>query len=136
MQTVNNSNRIAFLDNIRSLIIVLVLIFHSGASYGSGVEFWPFHENNPSGIIDFFMFIGDVFFMAIMFFIAGYFVLPDFLKKGLCRFLKDKLKRLGLPWLVITTTAVVPFTFPLLLSNISIPVFITIYYCVHSYIDF
>jgi hypothetical protein len=102
MKTASNTNRIAFLDNIRSLIIILVLIFHSGASYGSGVEFWPFHENNPSGIIDFFMFIGDVFFMAIMFFIAGYFVLSDFLKKGLCGFVKGKLKRLGLPWLIIT----------------------------------
>jgi surface polysaccharide O-acyltransferase-like enzyme len=105
METVNASNRIAFLDNIHSLIIILVLIFHSGASYGAGADFWPFHENNPSGIIDFFMFIGDVFLMAIIFFVAGYFVLPDFLKKGLGGFLKGKLKRLGLPWLIITTTA-------------------------------
>ncbi|MDR1325018.1 MAG: acyltransferase family protein [Treponema sp.] len=104
MKTVGNSNRIAFLDNIRSLLIILVLIFHSGASYGTGVEFWPFHENNPNGIIDFFMFIGDVFFMAIMFFVAGYFALPDFLKKGLCGFIKGKLTRLGLPWLIITVT--------------------------------
>jgi peptidoglycan/LPS O-acetylase OafA/YrhL len=34
METVSASNRIAFLDNIRSLIIIFVLIFHSGASYG------------------------------------------------------------------------------------------------------
>ena len=105
MKTISNPNRIVFLDNIRSLIIVLVLIFHSGASYGTGVAFWPFHEDNPNGVIDFFMFVCDVFFMAVMFFIAGYFVLPDLLKKGLWRFIKDKLKRLGLPWFIITVTA-------------------------------
>jgi surface polysaccharide O-acyltransferase-like enzyme len=85
MKTISNPNRIIFLDNIRSTIIICVLILHSGASYGTGVSFWPFHENNPIGIIDFFMFICDVFVMAIMFFIAGYFVLPDLLKKGLWR---------------------------------------------------
>jgi len=104
VKTINNPIRITFLDNIRSLIIILVLILHSGASYGTGVEFWPFHDNNPNGIIDFFMFLCDVFLMAIMFFVAGYFVLPDLLKKGLPRFIKSKLKRLGFPWLVITVT--------------------------------
>ncbi|MDR2510440.1 MAG: hypothetical protein LBC77_07345 [Spirochaetaceae bacterium] len=53
MKTISSPNRIVFLDNIRSLIIMLVLIFHSGASYGTGVAFWPFHEENPSGAIDF-----------------------------------------------------------------------------------
>jgi hypothetical protein len=48
MKTINNSNRTIFLDNIRSLIIILVLILHSGASYGTGVDFWPFHDNNPN----------------------------------------------------------------------------------------
>jgi hypothetical protein len=101
IEMLNNSNRIVFLDNIRSLIIVLVLIFHSGASYGT-VEFWPFHDSTPNGIIDFFMFLCDVFFMAVMFFIAGYFFLADLLKKGLLKFIKSKLERLGLPWIIIT----------------------------------
>ncbi|MDR2784238.1 MAG: acyltransferase family protein [Treponema sp.] len=105
MKTVINSDRIVFLDNIRSLIIILVLIFHSGASYGTGVEFWPFHDNNPSGVIDFFMFLCDVFFMAILFFIAGYFVPADLLKKGLPGFIKSKVNRLGFPWLIITVLA-------------------------------
>jgi peptidoglycan/LPS O-acetylase OafA/YrhL len=82
MKTANNPNRIVFLDNIRSLMVILVLIFHSGASYGASVQFWPFHENNPNGMIDLFMFICDVFFMAILFFVAGYFAPPDFQKKA------------------------------------------------------
>ena len=99
--------RIVFMDNIRSLMVILVLVFHSGASYGTGAAFWPFHEKNPSGIIDFFMFLCDVFFMSILFFIAGYFALPDLLHKGLSGFIKGRLKRLGLPWCIITA-AVLP----------------------------
>jgi peptidoglycan/LPS O-acetylase OafA/YrhL len=107
MEKVNNFERIIFLDNIRSFVIILVLILHSGASYGTGVDFWPFHDNNPNGIIDFFMFLCDVSLMAIMFFVAGYFVLSDLLKKSLWGFLKNKFKRLGLPWVIITA-AVLP----------------------------
>jgi glucans biosynthesis protein C len=97
-----NSSRTIFFDNLRSLMVLLVLIFHSGASYGSGVEFWPFHDKNPSRIIDIFMFLCDVFMMAILFFIAGFFTLPNLQKKGTLRFITGKLKRLGLPWLIIT----------------------------------
>ncbi|MHB9294649.1 putative Glucans biosynthesis protein C [Pillotina sp. SPG140] len=97
----NDVKRIYFLDNLRSLIVILVLILHSGASYGAGVEFWPFHDANLSGAIDFFMFLCDVFLMAVMFFIAGYFAFPSLVKKGTFRFLKDKLKQIGIPWIVI-----------------------------------
>jgi glucans biosynthesis protein C len=102
MTSADNAGRTVFFDNLRSLMVVLVLIFHSGASYGSGVEFWPFHDKDPSKIIDIFMFLCDVFMMAILFFIAGYFTLPDLRRKGTWRFIKGKLKRLGMPWLVIT----------------------------------
>jgi glucan biosynthesis protein C len=99
---INNTNRFVFLDNLRTLMVLLVLIFHSGASYGSAVDFWPFHEENPSKIIDLFMFLLDMFMMAILFFIAGYFAMPSLQKRGVGDFLRDKLKRLGLPWLIVT----------------------------------
>lgn len=98
----NNTNRLAFLDNLRTLMVLLVLIFHSGASYSSAVDFWPFHEENPSKIIDLFMLLLDMFMMSILFFIAGYFALPSLQKRGVWYFLKGKLKRLGLPWLIVT----------------------------------
>jgi len=46
-----NTNRLHFMDNLRSLIIILVLIFHAGASYSSAVDFWPFHDKNYSGYV-------------------------------------------------------------------------------------
>jgi surface polysaccharide O-acyltransferase-like enzyme len=83
-------------------MIILVLVLHSGASYGGGVDFWPFHDVKSSGAISFFMFLGDVFIMAVTFFIAGYFALPSLIKKGSKDFIKGKLKQLGIPWFAIT----------------------------------
>ncbi len=98
-----DKNRIVFLDNVRSLTVVFVLIFHAGAAYSSAVDFWPYHNSSYSGLVDFYMLLGDVFMMSNMFFIAGYFATPSYNKRGANVFIKDKFKTLGLPWLVITT---------------------------------
>ena len=97
-----NTGRLLFLDNLRWLMVVLVLIFHSGASYSSAVDFWPFHETDTNQLIDIFLFLSDVFMMSILFFIAGYFAMPSLMKRGTSRFLGNKFKVLGLPWLTIT----------------------------------
>jgi len=95
-------NRLIFFDNLRYLMVLLVLIFHSGAGYGSMVAFWPYHDPNPTEFVDIIMLLFDVFMMSILFFIAGYFALPSLQKKGGGRFLEGKFKQLGIPWLVIT----------------------------------
>jgi len=95
-------NRLIFFDNLRYLMVLLVLVFHSGASYGSMVAFWPYHDPNPSELIDHIMPLFDVFMMSILFFIAGYFALPSLQKREGNRFLAGKFKRLGIPWLVVT----------------------------------
>jgi glucan biosynthesis protein C len=97
-----NQNRLIFFDNLRYLMVLLVLVFHSGASYGSIVAFWPYHDPNPTEVVDLLLMILDVFMMSILFFIAGYFALPSLRKKGGRRFLGDRFKRLGIPWLVVT----------------------------------
>ena len=95
-------SRLFFFDNLRYLMVLLVLVFHAGASYGSAVAFWPFHEANPLELIDLVMFLLDVFMMSVLFFIAGYFVLPSLRRRGAWRFIKGKLQQLGLPWVVVT----------------------------------
>jgi len=95
-------SRLIFFDNLRYLMVLLVLVFHSGASYGSMVSFWPYHDPNPTEFVDIIMLLFDVFMMSILFFIAGYFALPSLQKRGGSRFLEDKFKRLGIPWLVVT----------------------------------
>jgi len=102
MKTQSPQTRVVFFDNLRYLIVLLVLVFHAGASYGSIVAFWPYHDPNPSALIDHTLPLLDVFMMSILFFISGYFCLPSLQKNGCRRFLTRKFKRLGLPWLVVT----------------------------------
>jgi len=97
------TERLVFLDNLRYLMVLLVLVFHSGASYGTMVGFWPFHEANPTEWVDIIMILLDAFMMSLLFFIAGYFCLPSLQKRAGWRFLVDKFKRLGIPWLVVIT---------------------------------
>ena len=78
----SRQNRIVFFDNLRYLMVILVIIFHSGASYGSIVALWPYHDPNPTEAVDIIMMVLDVFMMSILFFIAGYFALPSLQKEG------------------------------------------------------
>ena len=94
--------RLLYLDNVRYLLILLVVLFHSACSYSDVVPFWPFHDSVKSHLADIVIMFLNVFMMPILFFIAGYFTLPSLQKEGACRFLVSKFKRLGIPWLVIT----------------------------------
>ena len=101
-KTNTSQNRLIFFDNLRYLMVLLVLVFHSGVSYASLVAFWPYHDPNPSELINHTLPLLEVFMMSVLFFIAGYFVLPSLQKQGGRRFLAGKFKRLGIPWLVVT----------------------------------
>ena len=52
MNTHSPKDRVLFFDNLRTLMVLLVLVFHSAASYGSIVAFWPYHDPKPSALID------------------------------------------------------------------------------------
>lgn len=97
----NDTNRILFLDNLRYLMVLLVVVLHSAVSYSNVVPWWCVREANEfSEFFDVLLLILDVFLMPVLFFIAGYFAIPSFQKKGLRLFLRGKLKRLGLPLLI------------------------------------
>lgn len=105
------STRIAFLDNIRYLMIVLVVVYHSVAAYATVAPWWAVHDTS-SFATDIIRELLDVFMMPVLFFVAGYFALPSLEKRGVGEFIKDKCKRLLVPWVL----AVVVFM-PLLLYD-------------------
>jgi glucan biosynthesis protein C len=86
-----------FLDNIRYLMIVLVVVYHSVAAYAIVAPHWIVHDTNTFAA-DIIRELFDVFMMPVLFFAAGYFALPSLEKKGVWEFLKDKVKRLLVPW--------------------------------------
>lgn len=98
MTHTSEKSRILFLDNLRYLMVLLVLILHAAISYSNFVPWWCVKEPNAhAAVFDILILILDVFLMPVLFFIAGYFAISSFRKRGTRRFLKRKFKRLGLP---------------------------------------
>jgi len=96
--------RLAFIDNIRWTMILLVLSMHASDTYSPfGSWYYTDRSEMEFGTILFFAIYQtflQAFFMALLFFIAGYFAAPAFDRKGLARFSRDRFLRLALPTLL------------------------------------
>ena len=91
------SARVTFMDNLRYLMVVLVIVYHAVAAYAIVAPHWTIHDTNMFAA-DIIRELFDVFMMPILFFVAGYFALASLEKKGVWKFLKDKARRLLIPW--------------------------------------
>ena len=97
------ATRLYALDNLRSLIIVLVVVFHASMSYMMFAPSWWYVVDTKQSLGFFcFVMICDVFMMPAMFLLAGYFALPSLLRQGQDAFIREKAKRVGIPWVVGT----------------------------------
>ncbi len=92
------NNYLVFFDNIRTLIIFLVITGHSVNPYATVAPWWFVIDTDSSIIFDGYGAILDCFCMAVMFFIAGYFLLYSLRKNNLSSSILTKIKRLGIPW--------------------------------------
>ncbi len=87
------------LDNLRVFIIFLVVVLHASLSYMQHApEWWYVLDPQKSLLFTYLVLLIDVPIMLIMFFLAGYFTYPSLAKRGAGAFLKDKLVRIGVPW--------------------------------------
>ncbi len=92
-----NFVRVAFLDNLRYLMILFVLFYHALGAYASVAPHWVVHDT-VSLAADVMRELFDVFMMPVLFFVAGFFAPVSLEKKGPWEFFKDKVKRLLIPW--------------------------------------
>jgi glucan biosynthesis protein C len=92
--------RLAFIDNIRILLVVLVILFHLAVTYG-GEAAWYYHEGQADPItatvLTLFVAVNQAFTMGFYFLIAAYFVPRSLERKGSKQFLKERFLRLGGP---------------------------------------
>lgn len=105
-------HRVIFFDTLRLLLVICVVLQHSANAY-SKLEWWPVADNFTSVIVDWLRAFIDAFAMPLLFYIAGYFAIPTIDKKGVAAFLKGKLRRLGIPWLIciLTICPILPFIY-------------------------
>jgi surface polysaccharide O-acyltransferase-like enzyme len=89
--------RLVFLDNLRYLMVLLVIVHHAVAAYAATATHWQVHDT-PFLAADVIRQLLDVFMMPVLFFIAGYLALPSLERKGPWGFLVGKGRRLLVPW--------------------------------------
>ena len=104
--------RIFYLDNLKALAIILVVMFHTAITY-SGIGYWFYIEPSNLGNATYFFFLilisfSQAFFMSLLFAVAGYFIPGSLAKKGIKKFIAGRIFRLGLPSLIFAL-----FIFPI-----------------------
>ncbi|MDH3398175.1 MAG: acyltransferase, partial [Acidimicrobiia bacterium] len=92
--------RYAYADNLKVLLVVGVIVGHATMAW-TGVGDWVFDEPNVRepllSILILLSVVGALFAMPLFFLVAGAFTPASLQRKGLRRFLIDRLVRLGLP---------------------------------------
>ncbi|ASO21108.1 hypothetical protein FHR81_002075 [Actinoalloteichus hoggarensis] len=95
--------RLAYLDNLRVALTVLVVVHHAAAGYSGIPGVWYHTEpatDGSAGFLAGLVMVNQGFFMGAFFLIAGVFVPGSYDRKGGRRFIIDRLIRLGIPLLV------------------------------------
>jgi hypothetical protein len=95
------NQRLAYLDNLKVLLVVGVMVVHSAVTYGfDGTWYLESYDEMASWLVDpltVVIVIGWLFGLGLFFLIAGRLSGPSLDRKGPRRFAQDRLIRLGIP---------------------------------------
>lgn len=103
----STTNRIHWMDNLRTIIIFLVVLYHVGGVYeaaGLWKGFWIVTDSATISWVGIVGIIFDVLMMPTLFFISGYLTPLSLENKTGWAFVKGKAKRLLLPWAIAVLT--------------------------------
>ncbi|MDR2371477.1 MAG: acyltransferase [Treponema sp.] len=117
-----SKSRFAYLDNLRSFVIILVIVMHSSVTY-SGIGGWYYKEGMQENLntIEFVIFgvlqsFTQAWFMGVLFFISAFLAARSIRKRGPAIFVRERLFRLGLP-LLFYMLLIAPFIYFVLLKE-------------------
>jgi glucan biosynthesis protein C len=101
MKQEKHYDRLYFFDNLRSFIILLVLVYHAAMSYMvNGPKWFYVIDTQNSFFYTIFVMVNDVFVMPMMFFIAGFFAIRSLTCKGQRIFWQEKIVRIIIPYFI------------------------------------
>ncbi len=97
----NSTGRLHYLDNLRALAMLIGIVFHVALAYSPLMQnVWFTSDTQNSVIIDIFTYFLHLFRMPLFFCISGYFALMLIEKRGLSGFMKNRMKRILLPFII------------------------------------
>jgi len=91
--------RINWIDNLRIMVIIQVVILHSAVTY-SGIGGWYYYDSQELDKLStlFFAFLLthlQAYFMSLLFFVSGYFSQKSLDKKGSEKFISGRFEKVG-----------------------------------------
>jgi surface polysaccharide O-acyltransferase-like enzyme len=92
--------KIVYIDNLRVLLMILVILHHSFITYGAPGGWYYIEASKKLGALipmTLFVATNQSFFMGFFFFLSALFIDSSLKKKGRLHFTVDRLKRLGIP---------------------------------------
>ncbi len=105
----NPVRRLDWLDNLRTVMIFFVVLYHVGGVYESaGLWGWFWIVDDPTTMV----WVGimgiviDVFVMPTLFFVSGCLAPPSLDRKAAGAFIAGKARRLLVPWLIAVFTLI------------------------------
>jgi len=95
-------SRLLYIDNLRTVVITMVILVHLGVTYG-GEGSWYYREGRAdsltAAVLTAHNAISQSFFMGLLFLLSAYFTVASYDRKGPGPFLRDRFLRLGIPLL-------------------------------------
>lgn len=95
------SERLHGLDAVRGFALLLGVLLHASMSWLPGAQyFWTAHDGDPSTALGLAFYVPHMFRMLLFFLLAGFFGRMVLQRIGVKDFVRDRLKRIGVPLLV------------------------------------
>lgn len=95
-----NTQRLDYLDAVRAFALLLGIVFHAALSFLPSFIGWAVMDISTSPFVKDFMMLSHAFRMPLFFLIAGYFSHRVFHSKGAGTFVKSRLMRIAIPFIV------------------------------------
>ena len=88
-------------DNLRVLMVLSIVLLHAACAYALGIPWWH-AQDAKSPVFDVTIVSLDGFVLPVLFFVSGLFAQATLTRHGGAGFLRNKLRRLGLPVLILS----------------------------------
>jgi peptidoglycan/LPS O-acetylase OafA/YrhL len=98
------------MDNLRAFAMLLGVFFHAALAYGPALnQLWPTASSQYAASMDMFAYFTHTFRMPLFFIIAGFFAAMLVEKKGLGGMIKNRLRRVTLPFVLFLPLVIFSF---------------------------